>query len=231
MKKFLMLLTIMIQIAAMQAVLGFDISANPQNLIETSEAYILDFEGKILSIDKASLSEKDVKITDDGVFIEAIHIRQVSEGNTKVYYGSPNEEILKSNASLVYVVEHYYPDLEINDPKRTEGWKRLTTVIKDAQVEVKNGIILRTDGLKVDKNSFFENSDDREIDVIKEDRLFEIYTQAKDIIIRTFRSFKLNQLLDRGYTGVGENLDLETVETEGYYDVLEGDVIEGEADE
>ncbi len=203
-----------------------DITANPENVLETPESYIFDLNGKVLVLDKASMSDLNVKITDEGIEIEGIKIRQLENNTAYVYYGKPEEKILKSDISLVYIVDHYFPDLEITNPKRLEGFKRTAVIVKNAKVEIQNGLVLDTDGLKIKKDSFFGSTEDKEIDIIKGTKLFEIYVQAKELIIRAFDSFEFSSDLDRGYSGKGENIEPEIIETEKYYDVIEGEKIE-----
>lgn len=205
---------------------AIDITANPENVLETPEGYILDLNGKVLSLDKASTSNLNIKITDEGVEIEEIKIRQLENNTVYVYFGKPEEKILKSDIPLVYIVDHYFPDLEITDPKRIEGFKRTAVIVKNAKVEIQNGLVLDTDNLKIKKDSFFGSAEDKEIDIIKGARLFEIYVQAKELIIRAFDSFDFDSDLDRGYGGKGENIEPELIETENYYDVIEGEKIE-----
>lgn len=191
----------------------------------------LTIDSKTLIVNLASFSDVilDVSVEQNSPKItltsneKTITIKQIKKGETYVYYNKPSQEIIESDIALVYIVEHYSPDKEVADPTREKGIKRLTAVVKDALVEIDNGIIVRTDGLKVNTKSFLEaeNFEDKEIDFIGENKLTQIFGQLKTIVINIFNKFKFDKNYDRGFTAtekpISPDLDFGTE----FVDVIE----------
>lgn len=139
---------------------------------------------------------------------DAIKIKQVKDESLYIFYNKPPLSFLEDKTPVVYVVEHFDPDKKINDPARTKGNKRLTTVVNNAIVEVDNGLKVSTDGLKVGTRSFFEatNFENHQIDFIKEETLIELFGKLKTLVARFFESYEINDEYDRGYKTNDENV-------------------------
>ncbi|MBT7439974.1 hypothetical protein HN789_01910 [archaeon] len=139
------------------------------------------------------------------IFIENknITISQLVEENVKVYNGKPSPEVLENNEKLIYILQHYSPDKELTDETRKNGQKRLTAVVKDTNVEIQNGFIIRTEEKKINTKSLLqaEKFGNREIDILSS-RVAQIFSTIREIVFR-ISDFKLSEDYDRGfYTGM-----------------------------
>ncbi len=170
----------------------------------------LTLNSKTLLLDLDSITENvfvEIFVEDNSPKIsitsneKTTSIKQIKEEETLVYYGKPSQTVIESNTKLVYIVEHYSPDKEVTDSSRKQGVKRLTAVVKDAVVEIDNGIIVRTDGLKVHTKSFLEAEtlEDKEIDFIGNNKLTEIFGYLKSLVVRVVNKFRYGGLFDRGF--------------------------------
>lgn len=116
---------------------------------------------------------------------EILSIRQIDPGKTNVFYGKPSTQRLENTEPLVYIVEH--------------NTQRLTAIALNSKVEINNGLKIRTDPLRINIRSLLNtNTDKREIDLLN-NKITEIFTNIKTIVIRTFNRFALDDLSDRGF--------------------------------
>ncbi|MFH2020972.1 MAG: hypothetical protein ABIJ34_06140 [archaeon] len=225
---YLVMLVILLGTAIAQENIFFDDSyLGPTSIVDgIMDATVGD---KILSIDLESFNEYDMIISEYNespvmtinYSDQLISIMQISREKTIVMLGKPEESLLESSIPVVYLVEHYSPDAQLSDPSREKGEKRITVVVKDAEVEVHNKIIARTDGLKIATRSFLEASDlsGKEIDMISKENGFEIFSDLKSLLISSF-NYTINRLFDRGFsTFVKKNMEVDLNELE-FIDVL-----------
>jgi hypothetical protein len=152
---------------------------------------------------------------------EMISIKSLESEELLIYKGKPPQELLDSNRKIVYFVENYYPEKKIGDISRTEGQKRLTAVVKDAKVEIENGILVRTDGLKINIKSVLEaeSFEDRQIDHMST-KVTEIFGLKRNIFFR-ISDFMLSEEYGRGfYTEVVSEFTAEFDEDEEFIEVV-----------
>ncbi len=127
-----------------------------------------------------------------------ITIRQLEDELIDVYSTTPPKEKLESSSNIIYITEHYDPDLKIEDDSRESGEKRLTAVVKRASVQIENSLIIKTEPLLLNTKSLLSHGhNNREIDVLYE-KAAEIFS-VEDNIVFEISSYELSEDYDRGF--------------------------------
>ncbi len=138
---------------------------------------------------------------------DILSIKQIEKGETKVYYGLP-ENLPEKKEPLLFIVEHYDPDKKMDDISRQDGTPRFNVVIKNnPKTEIdSSGLNIRTDGLKINRDSFLDPGlfESREVDEIGENSITEIFGYLKSLIIRISTRFDFDDEYDRGFKVEGE---------------------------
>jgi len=230
-KKLLLLFIVLIPLAYAQETINFEGNSNDYTNI-INDNLILNYESYILNLNLPSIPdtiETTILIENNKPMIKfesnegVITIKQIARQKTVVFYNKPKQDVIETENSLVYVVEHYSPDVSGDDPKRENGVKRLTVIVKNAEVEIDNGIKIRTDGLKISAKSFMEaeSLQDKEIDYIDQEKVTEIFTHTDALVIRNYDSFEWNGLFDRGFKLFIEYIEpfIEVIINEEYIEI------------
>ncbi|MCM2325429.1 MAG: hypothetical protein NDI94_03115 [Candidatus Woesearchaeota archaeon] len=183
---------------------------------------LLSTNAKIL-LDESTM-EREILELEDGIMIDEIVIRELDTTDVTVYFGTPPIEVLGSGSPIVYITEHYEPDVALNDANRMNGQKRLDVVIKNAKVLVENGIIVRTDRLSIHRDTFLSEHPGKQVDHLS-DKGVEMFWGINGLIIRGF-DFSLDSGFDRGFHNSGKTIEFETKENEEFFDVIDGEKAE-----
>jgi hypothetical protein len=234
MKTFATIILMMVLVAAAhgqnidQSFTGFA-SMDSNNLVASIGDRSLKVDVKSMEGLPFNISEEDGKPAITISFEdELVKVVQLGEETTLIRFGMPPQGYLDSDQPLVYLVYHYYPDIEIGNPQREEGERRLTAVVKDAKVEVHNsGMVARTDRLRINTRSILEaeSFSGREIDIIHGEKGFELFSRLKEFIVNAF-DIKLDNMFDRGFSTAPVSVESFTL-GENAQDILPGLYREG----
>lgn len=136
---------------------------------------------------------------------DLISIRQLSKGETYIYYGVPDNKTLSGDIKIVYITEHYEPDLKIGDGSRKAGTGRLATVSKnDPAVEINNmGLVTRGSLISIRSVLGLESFEGIQADSVKKDFVSEILGYATGLFIK-MAGYIPDASYDRGYKTTGK---------------------------
>ncbi|MEM3374200.1 MAG: hypothetical protein QXE31_03175 [Candidatus Woesearchaeota archaeon] len=152
-------------------------------------------------------------------------IIQKDEGTTNIYFEIPEEIKNKSEIDIkninnldygiIYLVEHYEPDLRIDDSSRLNGKKILSINMYNNPKILFNDskIVLFPNELKISKKSFeyAESLENSEINIINNNTIKRIYKKSNLTIIEN-EIIKYDKNYDRGFTSEQDYLNEEKIQ-------------------